>query len=92
MSATTSNMITVILSTRNPSSMEKEPMSNQVNDASCLKAGSLPKSMATNMAMDKIKVMVMAPTETQSPCRGRRFPKKIWITNATNGRKRINNE
>ena len=92
MSATTNNMITVILSTRNPNWIEKAPMSNQVNDASCLKSGSLPKSMATNMAMDKIKVMIMAPTETQSPCRGRRFPKKIWITNAASGKNRINRE
>jgi hypothetical protein len=48
--------------------------------------------MATNMAIDKIKVMIMAPTETQSPCLGRRFPKKIWITNAASGKNRINKE
>jgi hypothetical protein len=44
------------------------------------------------MAIDKIKVMKIAPTETQSPWRGRRFPKNIWITNAARGRKRINRE
>ena len=38
--ATISNMITVILSIRKPSSMEKDPMSSQVNPASCLKFGS----------------------------------------------------
>ncbi|SVB76749.1 uncharacterized protein METZ01_LOCUS229603 [marine metagenome] len=45
-----------------------------------------------NIAMERISVMEIAPTDTQSPSLGRRFPKNIWITNAANGRKRINIE
>ena len=34
---------------------------------------------------DKIRLISMAPIDTQSPWRGSRFPKNICITNASNG-------
>ena len=42
-----------------------------------------------SMDRDKIRVIKMAPMETQSPWRGRRFPKNILMEKATKGRNKI---
>ena len=41
---------------------------------------------------DNKSVVSIAPTDTQSPCRGNLFPIKILITKATKGRNRINKQ
>jgi hypothetical protein len=38
---------------------------------------------------DKMSVIRTEPTDTQSPWRGRRLPKKILIAKANKGKKRI---
>ena len=72
--------------------MVNAPISNQTKEASCLNSGSPTRSIFTNIVIAKINVIDIAPIETQSPSRGRRFPKNIWITNAKRGRNKINNE
>ena len=42
-----------------------------------------------SMDRDKIRVIKMAPMETQSPWRGRRFPKNILMVKATKGRNKM---
>tara|TARA_B100000945_G_scaffold315331_1_gene314354 strand:- start:1972 stop:2262 length:291 start_codon:yes stop_codon:yes gene_type:complete len=89
---TTKSITMVILSIRKPNSTENEPISNHVNAACFLKLGSAFKIIETNIIIDKISVIEIAPIETQSPSLGSFLPKNIWTTNASSGRKRIKRE
>tara|TARA_Y100001935_G_scaffold5456_1_gene4191 strand:+ start:927 stop:1343 length:417 start_codon:yes stop_codon:yes gene_type:complete len=90
--ATTSNIMMVMLSTKNPSLMVNSPMSSQVNEASSLNFGLYFEIMEMNMVTASIRVIEIAPIETQSPCRGSFFPKNICTRKAANGRKRMRSE
>ena len=90
--ATTSNIMMVMLSTKNPSLMVNSPISSQVNEASSLNFGLYFEIMEMNMVTASIRVIEIAPIETQSPCRGSFFPKNICTRKAANGRKRMRSE
>jgi len=90
--ATTSNIIIVMLSTRNPNLIVNSPISSQVNEASSLNFGSYFEIIEMNIEIARMRVIEIAPIETQSPCRGSFFPKNICIRKAANGRKRIYSE
>jgi hypothetical protein len=86
---TTRSIIIVILSIKKPSLISKSPKSIHVKEASCLNPGSCDSSILPNIANDKIKVSMIVPIPTKSPCRGKRLPTNIKIMNDIRGKNNI---